>query len=78
MLVTHQIRDAFYVAEHQAPRHQDSVQVIFVARRADTTFMVLHQGIYLRGGAASDVASEDEFCASFRDTSLLVNGSPLH
>ena len=68
IVVTHQIRDAFYVATHKAVRSQDRVHIEEIeetgARRA--AFMVLHDGrIYFEGSAAALLASPDPFLKEF-------------
>jgi phospholipid/cholesterol/gamma-HCH transport system ATP-binding protein len=68
IIVTHQIRDAFYVATHRAVRTNGAVRILDVgkeaAERAD--FMVLHQGrIHFEGSAAALLASEDRYLKSF-------------
>jgi phospholipid/cholesterol/gamma-HCH transport system ATP-binding protein len=68
IVVTHQIRDAFYVATHEAVRANGRVQI----RAADTTkveqtsFMVLHEGrIYFEGSGAELRASHDAYLKEF-------------
>ena len=65
ILVTHQIRDAFYVAAHQAIRSNGQVQIVDAgAERA--TFLVLHDGrIYFEGSGAELLASSDGFLREF-------------
>jgi phospholipid/cholesterol/gamma-HCH transport system ATP-binding protein len=68
LVVTHQIRDAFYVATHEAVRVDGMVHISAIeaeaARRA--TFMVLHQGrIQFEGTAAELLASRDEYLRHF-------------
>ena len=68
ILVTHQIRDAFYVAEHQAVRKNGDQQIL-AADQAHTTrvrFMVLHDGrIYFEGSGAELLASNDAYIKEF-------------
>jgi phospholipid/cholesterol/gamma-HCH transport system ATP-binding protein len=65
ILVTHQIRDAFYVARHEAVKTNDQLQIL------DTTterarFMVLHDGrIYFEGSGAELLASKDAYLQQF-------------
>ena len=68
ILVTHQIRDAFYVATHRAVPDDRGVQVV----RADAAtlpqveFMVLHEGkIYFQGSAAAILASPDPYLRNY-------------
>jgi phospholipid/cholesterol/gamma-HCH transport system ATP-binding protein len=68
IVVTHQIRDAYYIAAHEAIKTGDQVQI---APPADTitesaTFMVLHEGrINFQGSAAELLASPDEYLKEF-------------
>jgi phospholipid/cholesterol/gamma-HCH transport system ATP-binding protein len=65
ILVTHQIRDAFYVATHEARRTGGALDIRETADER-ATFMVLHQGrIYYEGGGAELLASKDEFLKEF-------------
>jgi phospholipid/cholesterol/gamma-HCH transport system ATP-binding protein len=73
VIVTHQIRDAFYVATHEAVRTHGALQVLDVgeaaAERAE--FMVLYQGrIHFHGSAAELLASEDRYLKSFLHATL--------
>jgi phospholipid/cholesterol/gamma-HCH transport system ATP-binding protein len=65
ILVTHQIRDAFYVAQHEAVRGNGHLEIREVqAERA--RFLVLHEGrIYYEGSGADLLASKDEFLKEF-------------
>ena len=67
--VTHQIRDAFYVATHEAVVSGDGHAQIVAAdeeKAARVRFMVLHEGrIYFEGSAAALLASEDAFLREF-------------
>ena len=63
--VTHQIRDAFYVANHQATKTGDRVE-ISTTETERARFMVLHQGaIYFEGTGAELLASKDEYLKEF-------------
>jgi phospholipid/cholesterol/gamma-HCH transport system ATP-binding protein len=65
--VTHQIRDAFYVATHEAV-NVDGRPRILVANEAKESvdFMVLHEGrIYFEGTAAALRASPDGYLQEF-------------
>jgi phospholipid/cholesterol/gamma-HCH transport system ATP-binding protein len=65
VLVTHQIRDAFYVATHQAVRERDQVQ-IRDSQVERATFMVLHEGrIYFQGSGEELRASKDTYLQEF-------------
>jgi phospholipid/cholesterol/gamma-HCH transport system ATP-binding protein len=65
--VTHQIRDAFYVATHEAVRTNDRVQILSAAEKAErVTFMVLNEGrIHFEGSAAELQASRDGYLREF-------------
>jgi len=66
--VTHQIRDAFYVATHRAVRIGDHMQILPAeATDADrATFMVLHDGrIQFEGSAAELRASRNAYLQEF-------------
>jgi len=68
IVVTHQIRDAFYVATHRAVRTDGVVRIVAVpdAAAQDTRFMVLHEGrIYFEGTATALLASRDEYLREF-------------
>ena len=65
ILVTHQIRDAFYVATHQAATTNGRLQ-IRAASTERATFMVLHDGrIYFEGSGAELLASRDDYLQQF-------------
>jgi phospholipid/cholesterol/gamma-HCH transport system ATP-binding protein len=65
IIVTHQIRDAYYVAMHEAVRSRGTLKIVETASpRAE--FMVLHQGrILFEGSAAQLLASDDSYLKSF-------------
>ena len=68
LLVTHQIRDAFYVAEHEATRRNGVVEIVEAdpARAEKVEFMLLHKGrIHVQGSAASMLASSDPFVKEY-------------
>lgn len=68
ILVTHQIRDAFYVATHRAVAHAGAVQVVSAdaASLPHVGFMVLHEGhIYFQGSAAELLASPDPYLREY-------------
>lgn len=65
IMVTHQIRDAFYIANHQAARRNGRVD-ISDAPAEQARFMVLHEGrIYFEGTGAELLASQDEYLKEF-------------
>ena len=64
IVVTHQIRDAFYVATHRAGRQNGTVQVTAIPDDADppADFIVLHDGhIRFEGTSQEMLASPDEY-----------------
>ena len=64
IVVTHQIRDAFYVATHTAIRSNGRLQIAPVPEGADppADFMVLHDGrIRFEGTSAELLASSDDY-----------------
>ncbi len=68
IVVTHQIRDAFYVATHEALRIDGSPQIRAAAEATadQATFMVLHEGrIYFQGTAAALRAARDGYLKEF-------------
>lgn len=65
VLVTHQIRDAFYVATHEAVRTPGHLQIV-AASAERASFMVLHDGqIYFEGSGAELRASRDGYLQEF-------------
>jgi phospholipid/cholesterol/gamma-HCH transport system ATP-binding protein len=68
IFVTHQIRDAFYIAEHTAVRTNGGVEVRGAdpSRGPHVTFMVLHEGrIRFEGTSAELLASTDPYVQEF-------------
>ena len=68
LVVTHQIRDAFYIATHEAVRHNGSVQFALAgpAKAAQIEFMVLHDGrMRFHGSAAELLASRDPYLRNY-------------
>ncbi len=65
ILVTHQIRDAFYVARHEAVKTNGRLQILDSgAERA--RFLVLHEGrIYFEGSGEELQASADAYLKEF-------------
>jgi phospholipid/cholesterol/gamma-HCH transport system ATP-binding protein len=64
MVVTHQIRDAFYVATHEAVRSDGELTIAPTgeATAAHAAFMVLHEGrIVFEGSGAELLASQDSY-----------------
>jgi phospholipid/cholesterol/gamma-HCH transport system ATP-binding protein len=65
ILVTHQIRDAFYVAQHQAVRVQGKVDIRDAAAER-ARFMVLHEGhIFFEGSGAELLESKNDYLKEF-------------
>jgi phospholipid/cholesterol/gamma-HCH transport system ATP-binding protein len=65
ILVTHQIRDAYYVATHEAIRTDAGIDIRKVAAER-ATFMVLHEGrITFSGSGADLLASQDAYLREF-------------
>ena len=68
IVVTHQIRDAFYVATHEAVRENGRLRIVPVPEGEATraSFMVLHDGrICFEGTAAELRASQDGYLREF-------------
>jgi phospholipid/cholesterol/gamma-HCH transport system ATP-binding protein len=68
VLVTHQIRDAFYIAQHEAVQTGGNVEIrdIGDAKADQTRFMVLHDGrISFEGSGAELLASKDDYLKEF-------------
>ena len=68
ILVTHQIRDAFYIATHQAVRTGERLQIVSTdqADGAHAEFMVLHEGqIQFQGSATELLASQVGYLQQF-------------
>jgi phospholipid/cholesterol/gamma-HCH transport system ATP-binding protein len=68
ILVTHQLRDAFYVATHEAVRENGRVDVVQADRGkcAETEFLMLKDGDVVFEGHASELrASRDSYIRSF-------------
>ena len=64
IFVTHQIRDAFYVARHRAVKNDQLEIVSTDTERA--RFMVLHEGgIYFEGSGTELLASHDNYLREF-------------
>ncbi len=68
IVVTHQIRDAFYLTTHAAARENGRLSILPVPVEEAThaSFMVLHGGrIYFEGSATELLASDDHFLREF-------------
>jgi ABC-type transporter Mla maintaining outer membrane lipid asymmetry ATPase subunit MlaF len=67
-VVTHQIRDAYYVATHEAVRKNDNIDIIDLqtARADNAEFMLLHDHhIVFRGSGTELLAAEDKYVKEF-------------
>ena len=67
-VVTHQIRDAFYIAEHRAERVNGKVEVVKedASKVAGVVFMVLHEGrIMFQGNASELLAATDPYLVEY-------------
>ena len=68
LVVTQQIRDAFYIATHKAVRAEGGIRIEDVGDRGQTLaeFMVLHEGqIHFLGTANELLASKDPYLERF-------------
>jgi phospholipid/cholesterol/gamma-HCH transport system ATP-binding protein len=68
IIATHQIRDAFHVARHQAVQTPDGVRIVEADDRtaARTSAMVLHEGrIHFEGRTDELLASKDAYLEEF-------------
>jgi phospholipid/cholesterol/gamma-HCH transport system ATP-binding protein len=67
LMVTHQIRDAFYVARHHAVQSDQGPQIVENEAAADRAeFKVLHEGrIYFEGSGAELLAANDPYLKEF-------------
>jgi phospholipid/cholesterol/gamma-HCH transport system ATP-binding protein len=68
IVVSQQIRDAFYIATHKTVRHNGSVHVVEAGEDEPpyADFMVLHEGrIIFQGSASELLASKDPYLERF-------------
>jgi phospholipid/cholesterol/gamma-HCH transport system ATP-binding protein len=73
IVVTHQIRDAYYVATRQAVRRSGRVQILHANEIAaeKTSFMVLHDGrIQFEGSGVELLDSRDAYLSEFLSRTL--------
>lgn len=73
LLVTHQIRDAYYVATHEAVRRNGTVDIVEAdpARAGQFEFMLLANGrIHVQASAAELFASSDPFVQEYLQKTL--------
>ena len=67
-VVTHQIRDAFYIAEHSATKSGEHVEVVKqdASKVEGVEFMVLHEGTIVFCGNASELlAAKDPYLVEY-------------
>jgi len=68
IVVTHQIRDAVYVATHEATHENGKTQIVAANedQAEEASFMMLHEGrIYFEGSEAALRASKDPYLQEF-------------
>ena len=68
ILVTHQIRDAFYIASHEAARTNGQLKITSAAggTAEHARFLVLHEGrIFFEGSGSELLASHDAYLKEF-------------
>ena len=68
ILVTHQLRDAFFVATHEAKRSGQDIEFVLAAKEKleEAEFMMLKDGIIIFEGTADEVrASTDPYIQAF-------------
>jgi phospholipid/cholesterol/gamma-HCH transport system ATP-binding protein len=66
IIVTHQLRDAFYVATHTAVRRNDAIEFEPASGPVETEFIMLKQGKIAFEGPAEELReSTDEYLQSF-------------
>jgi phospholipid/cholesterol/gamma-HCH transport system ATP-binding protein len=66
ILVTHQIRDAHYVAVHEAVATADGVDIRPTPDTERAVFLVLHEGrIFFEGSMGELLASQDDYLREF-------------
>ena len=73
IVVTHQIRDAVYIATHEAAGTigRTDIRIAGVATAAAANVLVLHEGrIYFQGTAAAIRASQDSYLRQFLNLTL--------
>jgi phospholipid/cholesterol/gamma-HCH transport system ATP-binding protein len=65
IFVTHQIRDGFYVATHEAVRRDGHLEIL-ASKTERARFMVLHDGgVYFEGSGKELLASRDAFLRQY-------------
>ena len=73
IVVTHQIRDAFYVATHRAVRTDGGIRIVEApsGQSGAADFLVLYEGrIHFEGGAAELLATNDAYVRELLEMTL--------
>jgi len=73
IVVTHQIRDAVYIATHEAVRESGGVRFekVDVSRADEVRFMVLHEGrLHFEGSAEELLSSSDPYLREYMHKTL--------
>jgi hypothetical protein len=72
IIVTHQIRDAFYVANHRAARGDERISIVDAdAAATGTDFLVLYEGrIHFEGSASDLLATDDAYVRELMELTL--------
>ena len=68
MIVTHQLRDAFYIATHQAVEENGAIRIVKADARKEreTEFLMLRDGLLVFEGDADSLRrSEDPYLRTF-------------
>jgi len=68
IVVTHQLRDAFYIATHSAERHNGSVQIVQADqdKAEEAEFIMLRDGLVCFEGPAGELRnSTDSYLKTF-------------
>ncbi len=68
IVVTHQLRDAFYMATHQAVREDGRVRIVPADpdKAEEAEFMMLRNGLIVFEGTAAELrSSADEYLRNF-------------
>lgn len=66
IVATHQMRDAFYIATHEAVRRAEAVEIVKVEDTKAADFLLLQDGrVHFEGSAGALLASEDAYVKEF-------------
>jgi phospholipid/cholesterol/gamma-HCH transport system ATP-binding protein len=62
IVVTHQLRDAFYIATHHAVRENGEIRIVPAGdeKERETEFLMLHDGLLVFEGDADELRSSDD------------------